>query len=99
MPHRSAETATYPGEMAKFEIQIPDDYLPLLENVAHYARETPEECLNRVTKEGLDAAGDALSEEIKERLPSIPMGGEGAQIIREMRDNWPPLDRGRGHEE
>jgi hypothetical protein len=86
--------------MARFEIQIPDDHLALLENVAHYARETPEECLSRVAKEGLDAAGDALSKEIEERLgPPRPMGGDSAQIIREMRDNWPPLNRGRARDE
>jgi hypothetical protein len=26
--------------------------------------------------------------------PPQPMGGNAAEIIREMRDNWPPIRRG-----
>jgi hypothetical protein len=95
MPHRSAETATYPGEMAKFEIEIPCDLLVLLDNVAEAAGETREEFLTRVAEEGLDRAGAALRERLLETLgPPKPMGGDGAQIIREMRDQrLPPVDR------
>jgi hypothetical protein len=81
--------------MARFEIQLPDDHLALLDNVSHDSGETPEECLSRVAREGLAVAGDALSKKIEERLgPPRPMGGESARIIREIRDNWPPLNRG-----
>lgn len=95
MPHRSAETATYPGEMAKFEIEIPDRRLALLDNVSEDAGETREELLSRIAEEGLVRAGDALRDKFLEMLgPSVPMGGDGAQIIREMRDQrLPPAYR------
>ena len=34
MPHRSAETATYPGEMAKVELDIPEDLVDEIDRVA-----------------------------------------------------------------
>jgi hypothetical protein len=96
MPHRSAETATYSGEMAKFEIQIPDRWLALLDNVCEDAGETREEFLSRIAEEGLVRAGDVLRVKFLQQLgPPMSLGGESAQMIREIRDNWPPLDRGR----
>jgi hypothetical protein len=100
MPHRSAETATYPDEMARFEIELPGDLLVLIENLAHEAGETREDLLRRTTEEGLAWAKDAARERIEERLgPPRPMGGESARIIREMRDNWPPLNSGGANDE
>lgn len=95
MPHRSAETATYPGEMAKFEIQIPDRRLALLDNVSEDAGETREEFLSRIAEEGLVRAGDALRVRFLQQLgPPMSLGGENAQIIREMRDQrLPPAYR------
>lgn len=95
MPHRSAETATYPGEMAKFEIEIPDDLLVLIDNLARDAGVTQEELLRRVTEAGLAQARDAYRERFEELLgPPMPLGGDSAQIIREMRDQrLPPAYR------
>ena len=95
MPHRPGETATYPGEMAKVEIEIPDDLLVLLDNVAEDAGVSREEFLSRVAREGTVSAGDALREKFEELLgPPLPLGGNSAQIIREMRDQrLPPAYR------
>jgi hypothetical protein len=90
MPHRSAETATYPGEMARFEIEIPDDMLILLGNVAGDAGETAEECLSRIVREGLDRAGDAFEEKYRAMFESqsLDLGGRTAEeLIREDRDH------------
>ncbi|HKZ12856.1 MAG TPA: hypothetical protein VJL81_03315 [Solirubrobacterales bacterium] len=77
--------------MAKFEIEIPDDLLVLLDNVSRDAGENREEFLSRVAEEGLITAGDALTKKFLERLgPPRPMGGDSAQIIREMRDQRVP---------
>lgn len=95
MPHRSAETATYPDEMAKFEIQIPDRRLALMDNLSEDADETREELLSRIAEEGLVRAGDALRAKFLQELgPPMPLGGDSAQIIREMRDQrLPPAYR------
>jgi hypothetical protein len=95
MPHRSAETATYPGEMARFEIQIPDHRLELLDNVCEGTGETREALLSRVAEEGLVRAGDVLRVKFLQQLgPPMSLGGKNAQIIREMRDQrLPPAYR------
>jgi hypothetical protein len=95
MPHRSAETATYPGEMARFEIQIPDRRLALLDNVCEDAGETREELLSRIAEEALVRAGDVLRVRFLQELgPPMSLGGNNAQIIREMRDQrLPPAYR------
>jgi hypothetical protein len=76
--------------MAKFEIQIPDDLLVLLDNVAGDAGETREECLARVAGEGLDRAGDAFEEKYLEMLDRHPLdlgGRTAAELIREDRNH------------
>jgi hypothetical protein len=95
MLHRSAKTATYAGEMAKVEIDIPDDLLVLIDNLARDAGETREEFLRRVAEEGIATAKAAFRAEIDEMLgPPVSMGGDSAQIIREMRDQrLPPAYR------
>jgi hypothetical protein len=54
MPHRSAETATYPGEMAKFELELPDDLLEFVDGYAHNAEESRDEFLRRIIAEEID---------------------------------------------
>lgn len=87
MPHRSAETATYPGEMAKFEIELPDELLVLIDNLAYDAGVTQAEFLRRITEDGLAGAEAAARKRFEELLgPPLPLGGDSAQLIRESRD-------------
>jgi hypothetical protein len=86
--------------MARFEIELPDRRLALLDNVAHDAGESREEFLARIAEEGLVRAGDVLRVKFLQQLgPPMSLGGESAQIIREIRDNWPPLNRGGADDE
>lgn len=95
MPHRSAETATYPGEMAKFEIELPDDLSVVIDNLARDAGETREQFLRRITEEGLASAKATYREKFEGLLgPPVPLGGNAAELIREMRDNHPRIRRG-----
>ena len=81
--------------MARFEIQIPDRRLTLLDNVCEDAGETREELLSRMAEEALVRAGDALRVRFLQQLgPPMSFGGKNAQIIREMRDQrLPPAHR------
>jgi predicted DNA-binding protein len=95
MLHRSAETASYAGEMAKVEINLPDDLLRRVDNAAEDAGETREAFLRRIAEEGVVKSEAAFRRRIEEMLgPPVPMGGDSAQIIREMRDQrLPPAYR------
>jgi hypothetical protein len=95
MLHRSAETASYAGEMAKVEIDFPDDLLLRVDDAAEDAGETREEFLRRIAGEEVAKSEAAFRQRIEEMLgPPVPMGGDGAQIIREMRDQrLPPAYR------
>ena len=100
MLHRSAETATYPGDMAKVELDFPDDLLRRIDNAAEDAGESREEFLRRTAEEGVARSEAAFRKRIEDQLgPPIPLGGDSAQIIREIRDNWPPLRRGNDKDE
>ena len=88
MPHRSAETATYPGEMARFEIQIPDDLLRRLDRVADLDGETREEFLRRAAERELEERKAVRHKEFEEMMPPpIHGGGESGRWIREDRDH------------
>jgi hypothetical protein len=93
MLNRSAETATYAGDMAKVEISIPEDLLNQISRVADRAGETRDEFLRRLAERGV-AESDAESRKELEELigPSEPMGGNGTQIIREERNRHPRSD-------
>lgn len=95
MLHRSAETATYAGEMAKVEIDIPDDLLRQIDKAADRAGETRDEFLRRIAGQEVEQSNAQLRKELEQLIgPSEPMGGNAAQIIREMRDGHPPIRRG-----
>jgi predicted DNA-binding protein len=95
MPDRSAETASYAGEMAKVEINLPDDLLRRVDNAAEDAGETREAFLRRIAEEEVVKSEAAFRRRIEEMLgPPVSMGGDSAQIIREMRDQrLPPAYR------
>ena len=95
MPHRSAETASYPGEMAKVEINLPDDLLHQVDRAADRVGETRDEFLGRIAEREVDRIDWQLRKELEQMVgPSRPVGGDAAEIIREMRDNHPPIRRG-----
>lgn len=90
MPHRSAETATYPGEMARFELELTDDLLEWVDDYADRADETRDEFLRRIIGEEIDRCHARLREEIEGLLDSHPLdlgGKTAAELIREGRDS------------
>lgn len=88
MPHRSAETATYPGEMAKLELEVPDDLLRQIDRVAGRRGESRDEFLRRVAEAEVDRSNSQWIKEIEQMMgPPIHGGGESARWIREDRDH------------
>ncbi len=91
MLNRSANTATYPRDMARIEIEIPDALLGRIDNVAADAGESRDEILRRLIEEGVVAYEAAFRKKIEDMLgPPVSLGGNAAEIIREMRDNRLP---------
>ena len=91
MLNRSANTATYDQDVAKIEINLPDELLKRIDNAAEDAGETRGEFLLRIAEEAVIESEAAFREKIEDMLgPSVPMGGDTAQIIREMRDGRVP---------
>ena len=89
MPHRSAETATYPGEMARFEIELPDDLVDEIDRVAARTDETRNQLILRIAADEVDrshAEMRAAFEELWEKYP-LDLGGKtAAEVVREGRD-------------
>jgi membrane carboxypeptidase/penicillin-binding protein PbpC len=95
MLNRSAKTATYGEAMAKVEINLPDDLLDQVDRVAERVGETRDEFLARIAGQEVDRIDWQMRKELEQMVgPPQPMGGNAAEIIREMRDNWPPIRRG-----
>ncbi len=90
MPHRSAETATYAGAMARIELDLPEDLLDHVDGYAHNAEESRDEFLRRTIAETIDRCHEELREEIDELFDSHPLdlgGRSAAELIREDRDH------------
>jgi hypothetical protein len=90
MLHRSAETASYPGEMAKLEISIADETVWQIDRAASRAEETREAFLRRIVEEAVVEDGTLLRRELEELWDShsIDLGGKtAAELIREGRDS------------
>ncbi len=95
MLNRSAKTATYGEDVAKVEINLPDDLLDQIDRVAERVGETRDEFLARIAGQEVDRIDWQMRKELEQMIgPARPMGGNAAEIIREMRDNWPPVRRG-----
>lgn len=75
MPHRSAETATYPGEMAKVELDLPDDLLRQVDRVAGRRGETRDEFLRRVAESEVDRSNAQWIKEIEQMMGPPRRGG------------------------
>ena len=88
MLHRSAETATYPGDMAKVEINLPDDLLKRIDRVADRLGETRDEFLRRIAESEVDRSNLQWRKELEQMMgPPIHGGGESGRWIREDRDH------------
>lgn len=95
MPNRSAKTAIYAESVAKVEITLPDDLLQRIDIAAEHAGLARDELIRRTTEEEVTRSEAAFRKEMEEMLgPPIPLGGNAAEVIREMRDNHPPIRRG-----
>lgn len=100
MLHRSAETATYPGDMAKFEISLPDDLLRRIDRAADREGETREEFLRRVAGEGVEESNARFRKKMEEMLPGPIHGGGGtAEWLRWDRDHRDDKRLGRGQKD
>jgi hypothetical protein len=95
MLNRSAKTATYREDVAKIALTLPDELLERIEIAAQEAGETREAFLRRIADEKLKGMEDAHRKMVEAKLgPPVPMGGDSAQLIREMRDGRvPPVYR------
>lgn len=88
MPHRSAETATYPGEMAKVELNLPDDLLRQIDEAAGRAGETRDQFLGRSVEKEVRRNQAEFRKELEEMLPNpIHGGGGSAEWLRWDRDH------------
>jgi hypothetical protein len=88
MLHRSANAAIYAEDMAKVEIEFPDDFLRQIDEAADRAGETRDEFLRRSVEEEVVRNQAAFRKELEEMLPPpIRGGGESERWIREDRDH------------
>jgi hypothetical protein len=94
MPNRSGNTATYGEDVAKIELNLPDDLLGQVDRVAERVGETRDEFLARIAGQEVDRIDWQMRKELEQMVgPPQPMGGNAAEIIREMRDSHPPIRR------
>jgi predicted transcriptional regulator len=90
MLNRSANTATYPADMARIEIDLPDDLLEKIDEVAHRAGETRDEFILRVIEAEVEESNARLRVRLEAWLDDHPLdlgGKTAAELIREGRDN------------
>jgi hypothetical protein len=90
MLNRSAKTATYGEDVAKIEINLPDDLHERIDRAAEEEGVSRDELLLRFVEEGATRSKAAFRKKIEDMLgPPIPLG-DSAQLIREMRDQRLP---------
>jgi hypothetical protein len=94
MLNRSAKTATYGEDVAKVEINFPDDLLDRIDRAAEQEGVSRDELLLRFIEDGATRSEADFRKKIEDMLgPPIPMG-DTTQLIREMRDGrGPPFYR------
>jgi hypothetical protein len=88
----TTESASYPGEVAKVEISIPDDLLVRIDEFVKRSGESRSDLLQRLAERELAADDARRSKEFKELLGPPPPKDVGTgidlvQAIREDRDN------------
>jgi hypothetical protein len=90
MLNGSAKTSTYGEDVAKIEINLPDDLLERIDRAAEEEGVSRDELLLRFVEEGATRSKAAFRKKIEDMLgPPIPLG-DSAQLIREMRDQRLP---------
>jgi predicted transcriptional regulator len=90
MPNRSANTAAYGEDVAKIDLNLPDDLLGQIDEAAEHGGETREEFLRRAVEGEVAHRRDRLREELEELLEGVEfdLGGKtAAELIREGRDS------------
>jgi hypothetical protein len=90
MLNRSVKTATYAGDMAGIEINLPDDLLRRIDEAAARAGETRDEFLGRIAEQEVKESNARLRKELEELLdgPPLDLGGKSAaELIRHDRDH------------
>jgi hypothetical protein len=86
MPNRSAEIATYAGDMAKVEVNLPDDLLRRIDEAADRAGETRDEFLRRMAERGVAESRARRHRKFEEMMPEpVHGGGNWGWWIREDR--------------
>lgn len=89
MPHRSGKTATYPGEMTKVELDIPEDLLGEIDRIAGRTDETRDQFILRIAEEEIDRSHAKMRAEFEELWKNYPLdlgGKTAAEVVREGRD-------------
>ncbi len=90
MLNRSANTATYSADMARIEIDLPDDLLEKIDDVAHHVGEIRVEFIRRVVECEVEKSNARLRAQLEAWLDDHPLdlcGKTAAELIREGRDN------------
>jgi predicted secreted protein len=89
MPTLVAGNTIYTHPVAKVMISIPEGLLKRIDTHAEALGETRSGFLRRLAEQELGQADEDWREEVTRLLDlaTMPMGGEGAKIIREGRDS------------
>ena len=90
MPNRSANTATYGEDVAKIELNLPDDLLWQIDEAADRAGESRNDFLRRSVEDEVRRNQAQLRKELEELWASHPIdlgGRTAAELIREGRDS------------
>jgi hypothetical protein len=91
MPNRSADTAVYAENVAKIEIDIPDDLLRRVDKYLERSGETRDQFLRRLAEAEMTADHAGRTKEFEELLgPPLHLGGDSAQKIKESREDDDP---------
>lgn len=86
MLHRSAETATYPGDMAKVEINLSDALLRQIDEAADRVGESRDEFLRRSVEEEVRRNQAQFRKQLEEMMgPPRHGGGEWGEWMRQDR--------------
>jgi hypothetical protein len=84
----SSGNTVYTHPVAKVMISIPDQLLERLDAYTRINGETRSGLLQRLAEQELEVSHQRRREELERLLgPPVPMGGEGARLIREDRES------------
>jgi hypothetical protein len=90
MPNRSANTATYGEDVAKIELNLPDDLLWQIDEAADRVGESRNAFLRRSVEDEVRRNQAQFRKELEDLWASHPIdlgGRTAAELIREGRDS------------